>query len=228
MEKDKIEKTMRSLEDKIEKNKKYSDSKKTKKKYSFAERILREYRDRGIKYNGKILHLDGDSSYGYKSQKYYKELGMNAIVKNIPENEQADSVIRLLNRYKPDILVITGHDGMIKNGSNFNDIYNYRNSRHFIKTVREARKWGRTQKELVIFAGACQSYYEALIFSGADFASSPGRVLIDFLDPLVVACKVATTDDNKFITINEIAPELKEGTKGIGGIRTRGKRKEIT
>ena len=30
--------------------------------------------------------------------------------------------------------------GMIKNGARYRDIYNYRNSRHFIQTVREARK----------------------------------------------------------------------------------------
>ncbi len=30
------------------------------------------------------------------------------------------------------------------------------------------------------FAGACQSYFEALISAGANFASSPARILIDF------------------------------------------------
>ena len=31
-----------------------------------------------------------------------------------------------IKRYNPDILVVTGHDGMIKSGTGFNDIYNYR------------------------------------------------------------------------------------------------------
>ena len=56
---------------------------------------------------GKILHLDGDRRYSEKSSKYYKNLGLNAIVKNIPENRQPQVVKMLLDRYNPDILVIT-------------------------------------------------------------------------------------------------------------------------
>ena len=58
-------------------------------------------------YTGKILHLDGDKRYSQKSEKYYKSLGLNAIVKNIPENKQAQFIIPLLEKYNPDILVIT-------------------------------------------------------------------------------------------------------------------------
>ena len=64
---------------------------------------------------------------------------------------------------------------MIKKGTGFNDIYNYRNSRHFINTVNEARKWNSKGKDLAIFAGACQSYYEAIMAAGANFASSPRK-----------------------------------------------------
>lgn len=174
---------------------------------------------------GKILHLDGDKRYSQKSAKYYQKIGLNAIVKNVPENRQSIVIIDLLNRYQPDILVITGHDGMIKNGTGYNDIYNYRNSKYFINAVREAKKWVQESgKDLVIFAGACQSYYEALVSAGANFASSPARVLIDFMDPLVVAEKVATTENYKYITINDIADELRDGTKGVGGIGARGKK----
>ena len=105
-------------------------------------------------YTGKILHLDGDRKYSEKSARYYNKLGLNAIVKNIAENKQSKVVIPLLNKYNPDILIITGHDSMLKNGSNYNNIYNYRNSRHFIATVREARKWGSSSDKLVIFAGS--------------------------------------------------------------------------
>ena len=35
-----------------------------------------------------ILHLDGDKRYTQKSEKYYKKLGLRAIVKNIPEYRQ--------------------------------------------------------------------------------------------------------------------------------------------
>lgn len=220
MEKQQIDNSMRSLENKIahkiEKcSKKYEDNLQRKKIF---KRSVMEV-------NGKILHLDGDKKYSEKSMRYYKKIGLDAVVRNVAENKQEYVVMDLLNRYNPDILVITGHDGMIKNGTGYNDIYNYRNSKYFINTVREAKKWvNRTGKDLVIFAGACQSYYEALVSAGANFASSPARVLIDFMDPLVVAEKVATTEDYKYITINDIADELRDGTKGINGIGARGKK----
>ena len=114
--------------------------------------------------------------------------------------------------------------GMIKHGTNYNDIYNYRNSRYFIQTVQEARKYDLiNNKKTVIFAGACQSYFEAIMLAGANFASSPGRILIDFIDPLVIAEKVATTDKYKFITIDDVAKELRDGKKGVGGIGANGK-----
>ena len=174
--------------------------------------------------SGKILHLDGDRKYSEKSYRYYKKVGLNAIVKNIDEYRQPQVVYRLLEYYNPDILVITGHDGMIKKGIKYNDIYNYKNSKYFIQTVQEARKFEKEyNKNLVIFAGACQSYYEAIISAGANFASSPARILIDFLDPLLVAQKVALTEKYKFITIDDIAYELRDGKEGIGGIGANGK-----
>ncbi len=173
---------------------------------------------------GKILHLDGDKKYSQKSYNYYKKLGLNAIVKNIPEYRQPKVVYQLLKIYNPDILIITGHDGMIKKGTNYNDIYNYRNSRHFINTVKEARRYDmENDKKTVIFAGACQSYFEALILAGANFASSPARILIDFLDPLIVAEKVATTEKYRYITIDDITKELREGKRGVDGIGANGK-----
>ena len=173
---------------------------------------------------GEILHLDGDRKYSEKSYRYYRKLGLNAIVKYIPEYRQPRVVYQLLESYNPDILVITGHDGMIKTGMRYNDIYNYRNSRYFIETVKEARKYDKQKgKKLVIFAGACQSYFEAIISAGANFASSPARILIDFLDPLVVAEKIALTEKYKYITIDDIAYELRDGRDGIGGIGANGK-----
>lgn len=120
--------------------------------------------------------------------------------------------------YKPDILVITGHDGMLKKGYGYYDIYNYRNSRHFIATVKEARRYEKDANlDLVIFAGACQSYFEALMQAGANFASSPARILIDILDPLIVAKEVAITSSDKYIKIEDIESELRDGRRGIGG-----------
>ena len=173
---------------------------------------------------GKILHLDGDKKYSQKSSYYYKKLGLNAIVKNIPEYKQPKVVYQLLKMYNPDILIITGHDGMIKGGTDYYNIYNYRNSKYFIQTVKEARRYDReTNNHLVIFAGACQSYFEAIISAGADFASSPARILIDFLDPLVIAEKIAFTERYKYITIDDIAKELRDGKNGVSGIGANGK-----
>ena len=173
---------------------------------------------------GRILHLDGDRKYSQKSYMYYKRCGLNSVVKNIPEYKQPSEVYKLLRIYNPDILVITGHDGMIKKGTDYNNINNYRNSRYFIEAVKEARRYERDFfKNIVIFAGACQSYYEALISAGANFASSPARILIDFLDPLIVAEKIAVTDNYKYITIDDIYKELRDGKRGINGIGAQGK-----
>ena len=102
---------------------------------------------------GKILHLDGDKKYSDKSFHYYKKLGLNAIVKNIPEYKQPKVVYQLLIVYQPDILVGTGHDAILKRGMNYYDIYNYRNSKYFIETVKEARRYDKeNEKQLVIFA----------------------------------------------------------------------------
>ncbi|MFU2362651.1 MAG: sporulation peptidase YabG [Clostridiales bacterium] len=167
-----------------------------------------------IKKYTKLISADGDKKYSEKSNIYYKKVGLNAIVKNIPERNQPIFVGALVKKYKPEILVITGHDGMIKKGKDFTDIYNYRNSGYFIKAVEEARK-NSIRDDLVIFAGACQSYYEGIIMAGANFASSPARILIDFMDPIIVAEKVAITDEKKFVTIKDIEDELRDGQRGV-------------
>ena len=120
--------------------------------------------------------------------------------------------------------MLHGHDAMLRRGTDYNNIYNYRNSRHFINTVKEARRYDFERgQNLVIFAGACQSYFEELIKAGANFASSPARILIDFIDPLIVAEKVAITDSYRYITIDDIAHELRDGKRGINGIGATGK-----
>ena len=173
---------------------------------------------------GKILHLDGDFKYSKKAAEYYKQIGItNAIVKNISEKRQPYVIQDLLYKYKPDILIITGHDKMLRENKHFYDIRNYKNSINFVKTVENARKIMPSTQELVIYAGACQSYFEALIESGANFASSPARIMIDFMDPIVVATKIATTPHYKYVTLNEILPEIREGSKGVGGTSGLGK-----
>lgn len=222
---DRVKKSMRQLDGRLQKRKEqFLANKKPKVGNSFLKNQNRSEEE--WIHTGKILHLDGDKRYTEKSMRYYKELGLHAIVKNIAENKQPILVRSLLEKYKPDILIITGHDALIKGARNYEDVSNYRNSKYFAKTVQEARKWDK-EKRLVIFAGACQSYFELLMSCGANFASSPARVLIDFADPLVIAEKVATTDKCEYITIEDLAKELRDGTKGVGGIGAKGKKEII-
>ena len=114
---------------------------------------------------------------------------------------------------------------MLKRNRGYYNINNYKNSKYFIETVKRARKY-QDDRELVIIAGACQSYYEAIIKAGANFASSPGRILIDFKEPLIVANEIATTDSDKFITIRNVENKLRNGRRGINGKGAFGKRKQ--
>ena len=72
-----------------------------------CERIEYNNRKKEVVHTGRILHLDGDKRYSEKSTMYYKKMGLNATVKNIPENKQSKVVYRLLTIYNPEILVIT-------------------------------------------------------------------------------------------------------------------------
>ncbi len=94
---------------------------------------------------GKILHLDGDRKYSEKAYNHYMKMGLEAVVRNIPEYRQPRVVYRLLEVYEPDILVITGHDAMIRKGRRYNDIYNYRNSKYFIQTVKKPEDMTKTK-----------------------------------------------------------------------------------
>lgn len=212
-----VDDSLRSLDIKIE-DRINRLIKKGKEKLQYKERNFQDIK------TGKILHLDGDKFYSEKSARYYRKVGLNAIVKNIPENKQHLIVKDYINKYKPDILVLTGHDGMIKTGTKYGDLGNYRNSKYFVKGVMEARKICPSSNRLAIFAGACQSFFEAIMASGANFASSPARILIDFMDPLIVAEKIAVTDRYKFVTINDIVNELRDGKRSIDGSGVMGKK----
>jgi spore coat assembly protein len=80
--------------------------------------------------------------------------------------------------------------------------------------------------DLVIFAGACQSCYEAILDAGANFASSPNRVLIHCLDPVFLTEKIAYTNIERVISVREVIKDTITGIDGIGGLQTRGKYRE--
>lgn len=179
-----------------------------------------------MKRPGKVLHLDGDKEYLETCIAEYKKLGIEAAGEYVPEREQPQRVGELLRGHRPDILVLTGHDGFIKGQDNRNSIASYRNSRYFIEAVKEARKFNSDMDSLVIFAGACQSFYGEIINAGANFASAPSRDLIHALDPVRVCQKIAFTSIDKILDAEDVIENTITGKTGIGGIQTRGKYRE--
>lgn len=171
---------------------------------------------------GKVLHLDGDSTYLRKSMELYGELRVPAEGHYIEESAMSDALYRLLPRVRPNIVVITGHDGLYKGREDVYAIANYKNSHHFVEAIRTARAFERNLDGLIIIAGACQSHFEALLQAGANFASSPARILIHAMDPVQIASKVAYTSFKDTVSISDVIEHTMTGYKGMGGIETRG------
>lgn len=175
---------------------------------------------------GRVLHVDGDPDYLDVCLKVYKQLKLDVVGKNIIESEQPKFIVDLVKRVKPDVVVITGHDSVSKDVSDYMNLDNYKNSKYFVKCVSELRNYEASYDDLIIFAGACQSCYEAILDAGANFASSPRRVLIHCLDPVFLCEKVAYANIGKVVSIQEALQNTITGTKGIGGLQTRGKYRE--
>ena len=188
------------------------------------EEILVRFKDISLDRNdyfylpGKILHIDGDKDYLKRCMKFYKKINIKAKGICINEKEMPIKIKSLIEEYKPDIIVITGHDAYYKKNNNED---NYKNTSNFIKAVREARKL-LPHNDLIIIAGACQSNYEGLIKAGANFASSPKRINIHALDPAIIASSIALSERNKPIDLINILEKTKYGKDGIGGIITNG------
>ncbi|WP_160725683.1 sporulation peptidase YabG [Bacillus sp. USDA818B3_A] len=171
---------------------------------------------------GKVLHMDGDPNYLKKCMAVYEKIGIPVVGIHCNEKEMPDRVGILMDQYRPDILVITGHDAYSKAKGKMSDLNAYRHSRHFVQTVREARRKVPHLDQLVIFAGACQSHFESLIHAGANFASSPTRINIHALDPVYIVAKVSFTPFMERINVWEVLRNTLTGDKGLGGIDTRG------
>lgn len=169
---------------------------------------------------GKILHIDGDNTYLEKCLKLYKDMGLPAYGVHVSEVQIKNCVLELIDRLNPDIIVITGHDSYNKKG--IKDLKNYRNTNDYVEAVKLIRKH-YSKDHIFIFAGACQSNFEALMAAGANFASSPKRVNIDAYDPAIVAIKAAVTPFSDIIDINEIKELLDHQKDGISGIESYGK-----
>jgi spore coat assemly protein len=171
---------------------------------------------------GRVLHLDGDSSYLKKCTALYRKIGVPVYGVHCHEREMPEKIGPLIDQIRPDILVITGHDSYSKSKGKVSDLKAYRHSRHFAQTVIEARKKIPHLDQLVIFAGACQSHFESLIRAGANFASSPSRVNIHALDPVYIVAKISFTPFMDRINVWDVVRNTLTGEKGLGGIETRG------
>ena len=166
----------------------------------------------------KVLHIDGDEDYLNRCLKFYKRNGILAIGKKINEKNVYEQIPMLLKEYKPDIVIITGHDAYIRKKGDINDLNNYKNSAYFVKAVKACRRYEKSHEKLVVIAGACQSNYEELIKAGANFASSPKRVNIHAIDPAIIASTISLTERNKEIDLKKLLDKTKYKEEGMGGI----------
>lgn len=217
---DRAEKLMRKME------------KKTRKTVKLISPVFYRNEVQIFRRPGKVLHIDGDKNYLDMCMKSYKEFNIDAVGRVVAESEQPKAVEALLMQFAPDILVLTGHDAFVKPQQTESpeqkrkDLYNlsnYKNSIYYIESVKKARKYEPSLDDLVIFAGACQSYFEGIMDAGANFASSPERVLIHALDPVMVCEKIALTPIDQLVPLKEVLTGTITGLNGVGGVQTRGK-----
>ena len=172
---------------------------------------------------GSVLHIDGDKDYLKMCLDKYKEFNITVYGYYMEESEIKDKIIPLLEKHRPDLLVITGHDAMKKNSDRKN-INSYLHTKDFVEAIRKARLY---QDSLIIFAGACQSYYELLLASGANFASSPSRKNIHALDPVFIVSQIANASIKNYVDLEKIVAKTSNKHLGIGGIDTRGVARKI-
>lgn len=191
-----------TLEDTIEKDERF---------YSKLDDIRKSERVDYFYIPGKILHIDGDKEYLNRCLNFYKKANILAYGIYSPEEQMPENIKKYMSDVNPDIVVITGHDSNIKN-----------NSKYFSETVKECRKFQKDYDKLIIIAGACQSDYEKLIKSGANFASSPKRVNIHALDPAIIAVTLSLLDKNKNVDLLELLEKTSNGKDGMGGVNTKG------
>ena len=174
---------------------------------------------------GKILHLDSDPFYLTRCLDLYKSLNIYAYGVELCENIMADYIVEYVNRVRPNIIVITGHDSYNQRGKE--DLNNYKNTLNFMKAIVKIRE-KFSLDDICIYAGACGSNAEALIASGANFASSFDRKNIESLDPAIVAILAAITPFTQVIDINHLYNFSKMKKGSIGGVETYGKMRLLT
>lgn len=160
---------------------------------------------------GKILHVDGDREYLNRCLEFYKKANVLAFGVYSEEKQMASNIEKYLEDINPDIVVITGHDSLVR-----------QNSKYFANAVKVCRKYQKDYDKLIIIAGACQSEYDRLIKAGANFASSPKKINIHALDPAIIALSLSLCDKNKEINLIDLLDKTSNGKDGMGGVNTRG------
>lgn len=173
---------------------------------------------------GKVLHIDGDNEYLNRCQELYKKVGIYSYGIMLDEKDIASKIEKYIIELDPDIVVITGHDSY--NNEGLKDLSNYTNTKYFCDAIKRARKI-RSKNDLCIIAGACQSNFEALIASGANYASSPKRINIHTYDPAIIAIKVATTDFKKSVSMVNVNVYIENGLDAFGGVDSLGKMRMV-
>lgn len=191
----------------------------------YHKKIIEGYKKKIGHITGKILHLDSDPFYLTKCLDLYKSLNIYAYGVLLCENIMSEQILGYVNKVRPNIIVITGHDSF--NQKDKRDLNNYKNTLNFMKAIVKIRE-KFSLDDICIYAGACGSNAEALIASGANFASSFDRKNIESLDPAIVAVLAAITPFNQVIDINNLYNFSKMKKGSIGGVETYGKMRLLT
>ena len=186
----------------------------------YKNSIIEGYKNKISHITGKILHIDSDPNYLKRCLSLYESLNLYAYGVTLKESEIENNILDYVNRVRPNIVILTGHDSYNKKG--LHDINNYKTTKDYIKGIVKIRE-KYSLDDICIFAGACGSNFEALIASGANFASSIDRKNIEAYDPAIVAVISAITPFNQIIDSKSISNFSKMKNKSIGGIETYGK-----
>ncbi len=174
----------------------------------------------------KLLHIDADENYLAICMKFYEVMGIEAYGYVFDEPTQPRQVRALLKKHAPDILVVTGHD-IDRDDNQVYEVKDYENSTYYVETTKQARLYEPCKNGLVIIAGACQSDYERIMGAGANFASSPARIMIDVLDPSYISAIIAYTYFTDTVTPEEAVKYTTTKSKGFGGVETSGVLRQI-
>ena len=98
---------------------------------------------------GKILHIDADKDYLNRCLKYYEKSNIWAKGVLEKENNVQFKIEEYLKEYRPDIVVITGHDAYYKKGD-IKEINSYKNSSYYVEAIKKAREHEKSHEKLII------------------------------------------------------------------------------